>query len=261
MDWRGQGGSQRAQDNPLKSYVRDYGDFDGDFAAFMNKVVMPLTDHPPIVLAHSWADCYHPRDARPSRLVPLRHTQRTDAAFLDARLSRDRSAAASSLYSIAGKAVISPGAWRDRDPFKVGFDGQLVTSDPEALRGDTGAVAQESRPAVGRPDMGLYRSGLSVNRKDQRARLSGSHLDAGSDRRRRQGPHRGDGGGEAFSQRLPRGEYLEIAEAEHEILMEQGFHPREVLECVRRVHGNTRRPKRGPPKWFPLRARTARPLT
>src|SRR3954464_8174681 len=53
LDWRGQGGSQRAQDNPLKSYVRDYSDFDEDFAAFVSKVIEPLTDHPPLVLAHS----------------------------------------------------------------------------------------------------------------------------------------------------------------------------------------------------------------
>src|SRR3954463_12417889 len=53
MDWRGQGGSFRALDNPLKAHIEDFRQHDSDLQLFMDKVVHNLTDRPPIALAHS----------------------------------------------------------------------------------------------------------------------------------------------------------------------------------------------------------------
>ena len=46
----------------------------------------------------------------------------------------------------------------------------------------------------------------------------------------------------AFAARAPHADYVEIPEAEHEILMERNRHPREILVGVRRLHGK-RKPR------------------
>src|SRR5690349_24203391 len=45
IDWRGQGGSQRALSDPLKGHVRDFSEYEADVEAFMDQVVLP--DCPP----------------------------------------------------------------------------------------------------------------------------------------------------------------------------------------------------------------------
>src|SRR5258708_23479864 len=53
MDWRGQGGSERAlTDDGRKGYVQDFAEYDDDLAAFMAQVVAPMGGKP-IALAHS----------------------------------------------------------------------------------------------------------------------------------------------------------------------------------------------------------------
>ncbi|MGH6878374.1 MAG: alpha/beta fold hydrolase, partial [Rhizomicrobium sp.] len=53
LDWRGQGGSERSLADPLKAHVDDFGEYDADLAAFMDEVVWPMADSPPLALAHS----------------------------------------------------------------------------------------------------------------------------------------------------------------------------------------------------------------
>jgi lysophospholipase len=53
LDWRGQGGSDRVTDNPLKGHVGSYKDYDADLAAFMRDIVAKSCPKPYISLAHS----------------------------------------------------------------------------------------------------------------------------------------------------------------------------------------------------------------
>lgn len=53
MDWRGQGGSGRALENPHKGYVADFALFDRDLRRFMQEIVLPDCPPPYIGLAHS----------------------------------------------------------------------------------------------------------------------------------------------------------------------------------------------------------------
>jgi lysophospholipase len=53
MDWRGQGGSDRALTNPCKGYVRSFAEYDQDLAQFMKEIVLPDCQPPFIALAHS----------------------------------------------------------------------------------------------------------------------------------------------------------------------------------------------------------------
>lgn len=53
MDWRGQGGSDRALANPYKGHVRSFSEFDRDLANFMKEIVLPDCQPPFIAMAHS----------------------------------------------------------------------------------------------------------------------------------------------------------------------------------------------------------------
>jgi lysophospholipase len=53
MDWRGQGGSDRALSNPHKGHVRSFSEFDQDLAHFMREIVLPDCQPPYVALAHS----------------------------------------------------------------------------------------------------------------------------------------------------------------------------------------------------------------
>ncbi len=53
MDLRGQGGSKRMLDNPLKGHVRHFREYDYDLALFMKEVVIPNMPAPYLALGHS----------------------------------------------------------------------------------------------------------------------------------------------------------------------------------------------------------------
>ena len=53
LDWRGQGGSDRALDDPHKGHVGSYDAYLSDFDRFLERVVLPDAPRPIVVLAHS----------------------------------------------------------------------------------------------------------------------------------------------------------------------------------------------------------------
>ena len=53
LDWRGQGGSERLLGNPRKGHVDSFTDYDRDFDAFTEQVVLPDCPPPHFGLAHS----------------------------------------------------------------------------------------------------------------------------------------------------------------------------------------------------------------
>src|SRR5512142_2619414 len=53
FDWRGQGGSARALNDPLTAHVGSFAEYDDDLQSFMQQVVAPLSPATPLLLAHS----------------------------------------------------------------------------------------------------------------------------------------------------------------------------------------------------------------
>ncbi len=222
VDWRGQGGSQRAQDNPLKSYVRDFAQFDEDFLAFMTKVVLPLTDHPPIVLAHSMgghntlrAIHDHPQWFRCAVLIaPMLQISTRGYPATAARI-------ATALYCAAGQGGEFAWGMKDRDPFKVDFKGQLVTSDPVRFEATQALLRANPSLRLAGPTWGFieaaFRSMAKVNAPGFPESISTPVLIVGAGRDRIVVTK----AEQDFARRLPHGEYLEIPESEHEVLMER----------------------------------------
>ena len=64
LDWRGQGGSERALDDPRKGHVGDFSEYERDVEALMNEVVLPDCPPPIFAIGHSMGGTVMMRIAR-----------------------------------------------------------------------------------------------------------------------------------------------------------------------------------------------------
>jgi lysophospholipase len=64
VDWRGQGGSERALADPLKGHVGDFSEYERDVEALMKEVVLPDCPPPIFALGHSMGATVMMRIAR-----------------------------------------------------------------------------------------------------------------------------------------------------------------------------------------------------
>jgi len=222
LDWRGQGGSTRALQNPLKSYVGDFAEYDDDLATLMEQVVTPISAAAPLLLAHSLGG--H---------VAIRAMRRNPGLFRGAVLTAPMLAIstrgwprflpplAAGLYNACGRGEDFAWGMAGRDPLRTDFDAQLCTSD-------VGRYARTQDVLNAHPDLRLggatwgwiaaaYRSMKQLSRAGFAEPIRTPALIAGAGRDRivlveavRQ-----------FAARLPHARYIEIEDAEHEILMER----------------------------------------
>lgn len=221
LDWRGQGGSDRLLPDPLKAHVGDFSDYDADLAAFMDAVVAPLTKTPPLVLAHSMGGhilmrALHDRPGLFRAAVTTAPMMRALTRGYPRMIARG----ACLLENLLGQS----GAWvwgmADRDPLKLTFEQNLVTSDRARYARNTAYVEQQNDIRLAGPTWGWLEAAYrSMEREMSRGFPEAIQtpvliVGAGRDRIVDTSAAR------EFASRLPKGEYLEIEDAEHEILME-----------------------------------------
>ncbi len=221
LDWRGQGGSKRDLDNRLKAHIADFTEYDEDLSAFMDMVVRPMTDRPPIALAHSMGGHILLRalHARPDRFA---------AAVFSAPMigvqtrGYPRWAARAVCYAqnLIGHGEDWVWGMDARDPLKMGFADQIVTSDPVRFQRSQDFLAAHPDLRLAGPSWSwleqAYRSMASMSAPGYAEAITTPVLicGAGKDRIVDTAATR------AFTARLPNGRYVEFEDSEHEILME-----------------------------------------
>jgi lysophospholipase len=221
FDWRGQGGSQRALADPLKSYVKDFAQFDDDLASFLDQVVKPLGDTPPIALAHSMGG--H---------ILLRTLHDKPSSFRAAALSAPMIAvnargypawlarAVTSIYYSLGQGGSFAWGMSARDPYMIDFNNQIVTSDRTRFQHTQDFLKTHPDLRLAGATWGwleaAYTSMARINAPGFAEAIPMPVLIAGpgKDRICLTPATR------AFAERLPHGEYLDLPDSEHEILME-----------------------------------------
>lgn len=221
FDWRGQGGSQRLLEDPLKSYVKDFAQFDDDLQSFLEQIVNPLADAPPVALAHSMG-----------AHILLRTLHDRPQSFRAAVLTAPMLAVSTrgypgwlarivtALYSGFGQGGEFAWGMAERDPYLIDFDTQLVTSDRARFTCAQDFLKSHSDLRLAGPTWGwleaAYRSMARVGAPGFAEGIPVPVLvcGAGKDRIVLTEVEK------QFASRLPRGEYLEFADSEHEILME-----------------------------------------
>lgn len=221
FDWRGQGGSQRPLQDPLKSYVKDFAQFDDDLQSFLEQIVGPMSDGPPIALAHSMG-----------AHILLRTLHDKPASFRAAALSAPMIAVnargypawlarvVTSLYYGTGQSGSFAWGMAARDPFNITFDTQLVTSDRARFQATQDFLKSRPDLRLAGPTWGwleaAYRSMARVNTPGFAEAIPMPVLVAGPGKDRIcLTPVT-----KAFTARMPKGEYLDLPDSEHEILME-----------------------------------------
>ncbi|HEX3432072.1 MAG TPA: alpha/beta hydrolase [Rhizomicrobium sp.] len=221
LDWRGQGGSERLIADPLKAHVRDFTEYDGDLSAFMDQIVQPEIARPPVALAHSMG-----------AHILLRALKRNPKSFSGAVMTAPMLRTATRGYPAwLVRAICSAHArvglangwvWgmQERDPLRVPFDENLVTSDCERFTRTRTILGEHPDTRLAGPTWcwleAAYRSMAELEAPGFAAAITTPCLifGAGRDRIVETAAVRD------FARRLPHGRYVEMPEAEHEILME-----------------------------------------
>jgi lysophospholipase len=221
LDWPGQGGSYRMQPNALKAHIENFSAYDIALWAFMDEVVKPLTDKPPVILAHSMGG--H---------IALRAMHDRPNAFKCAVLSAPMLRALTRGYPRWAARFASwfenvIGAKNDwvwgmdqRDPHLVTFDTQLVTTDRARFQRTQDFVLAHPDLRLAGPTWGwleqAYRSMGTMMAPGYAEAIATPVLicAAGHDRIVDVTAEH------EFVKRLPHGELFDMPDAEHEILME-----------------------------------------
>ena len=147
LDWRGQGGSQRALSDPRKGHVGDFSEYEIDAETFMTEIVLPDCPPPLFAIGHSMGGSVMLRLAR-------RGNRWFDRIVLSAPLIRLAGARGSSYPRVAvkimrlagmGSAYVPGGS---STPIAVGpFINNNATSDP--VRYARTKAVLEAAPGLG----------------------------------------------------------------------------------------------------------------
>jgi lysophospholipase len=223
LDWRGQGGSDRSLPDPLKAHVRDFTDYDADLRAFMDEVVTPLTrgHAPPFALAHSMGAHILLRalHANPQifaaavMVAPMLSPQTQGYPGWFVR-------ALASAHGRLGRAQDWVWGMQAHDPLRQRFEDNRVTSDRDRFARAQNLLGANPALRLSGPSWGwlnaAYRSMAAVSAPGFAERITTPCLifGAGRDRVVSTQVIR------TFARRMPRATYVELADAEHEILME-----------------------------------------
>lgn len=221
MDWRGQGGSVRAITNPLKVHVGDFSEYDDDLATLMGSAAASFGDRPPIGLAHSMGghNLIRMLYAKPkafSRVVLSAPMIAVSTRGTPPLVARATTAA------MNARGISTNWVWGmdKRDPLTMRFEDQIVTSDRARFARTQEILMRAPEIRLAGPTWGwleaAYRSMRATQKPGYAEAIATPTLifGAGRDRICLTSAARD------FARRMPCCQYVELADAEHEILME-----------------------------------------
>ncbi len=221
LDWRGQGGSERQLDNPMKGHIDEFSLYERDFGAFVTDVLGPFCPRPWFGLAHSMGAAILLMIARAGR-CPFERVVLTSPMVAIAGVGRPEIVrfVIEALDAVGLGGAFAPGG--SETPLSLGpFAGNPLTSDPVRFARMASAVNANRSIAIGWPTVGWLRAAFRLMRRFEDfdyprsiltpALVIASGADRVIDLR----------ACERFSSRLRAGRLVVIDGAEHEILIER----------------------------------------
>ncbi len=224
MDWRGQGGSTRMTQDTRKSFVGDFNEYDQDLDTLMHWIVQPMLaqGEKPVALAHSMGahNLLRALSQNPGRFAAA--VVSAPMIAISFRGQREFLVRAVTAFQVwRGRRGDWVWGMEARDPHRVSFSSQLVTSDPQRFE-RTQMLLREQ------PDLRLAGAtwswlaaalrSMDWLREPGRPEAITTPLlvvGAGKDRICQTAQTK------ALAARLPAGEYVEISDSEHELMMER----------------------------------------
>jgi lysophospholipase len=229
IDWRGQGGSERALRNRRKGHVRNFSQYQIDLETFVHEVVLPDCPPPVFALAHSMGASILLRAAyaghrwfdRMVLLAPM-------IALPGMRRMRGMRMTVKALRMLGLGSLYVPGG--DASILQQRpFAGNFLTSDPVRYARNVAVLEAEPSLATGWPTVAWAHAAFQVmgelslpsypNRIRQPLLIIAAGLDAIVS----------TPAIEDFSVRLRAGAHLIVPGARHELLMEQDRYRGQVL--------------------------------
>ena len=223
MDWRGQGGSGRfLSDDHRKSFIGDFSEYDQDLETLLNWIVTPMLapGERPVALAHSMG-------AHNLLRSLVRAPERFAWVVLNAPMI---AISLRGQYEWVVKTVTAFEVWRGnragwvwgmeaRDPHTVSFTTQMVTSDPQRFERAQMFLRENPDLRLAGATWGWLAAALRSMAwlRGEASKITTPLLivGAGEDRICLTPQAK------AFAAATPNGDYVEIAGAGHEILMEK----------------------------------------
>jgi lysophospholipase len=147
LDWRGQGLSQRALDDPRKGHIEDFSQYERDLDVFMNEVVLPDCPPPHFAIAHSMGGAVMMN-------ISKKGSRWFDRIVISAPMIELAGMWGSSLFRMSARAMRYAGMGSSYIPGGDGtvvangpYIGNLLTSDP--VRHARTKAILEAEPALG----------------------------------------------------------------------------------------------------------------
>ena len=223
MDWRGQGGSERALADHHKGHIADFAAYDRDLMTFMREIVLPDCPPPYVALAHSMGGNILLRNAGAPGSWFARMVLTSPMIELNpSQLGGPRWAARAyaELGCLVGwhtQYVHGARDWREN---KMPFENNVLTSDKERYMRNRGLAEAAPELTLGGPTIGWLRAAMrsmalvSDPAYARRVGLPILFFIAGKDRIVSQAAI------EDFSARIKSGTHVILADSRHEILQE-----------------------------------------
>jgi len=222
MDWRGQGASVRELPDRRKAHIERFSQYDDDLDVFMEQIVKPMSGaRPPVALAHSMGAHIL------LRRLHAKHSEFT-AAVMTAPLIRVQTRGYPAWLARAVSFIAfqcgNGNKWvfgmEKRDPLHMEFEDNLVTSDRARFARLKALVGEDPDIRLAGPTWGwleaAYHSMAEVNAPGYAETITTPVMIVGAGRDRIVVT----AAEEEFARRMPNATFMEIHEAEHEILME-----------------------------------------
>lgn len=240
MDWRGQGLSDRALTDRDKGHIDDFATYIADFQLFLDRLVVPQAPRPLALLCHSMGAHIGLRALAENGPGPF-----SAAMFVAPMTGLKRE------NMLRGLLQLVPPWARMEERYLAGtgpfvaaaqtFAGNVLTHDERRFRFTEQWFAADPRLALGGPTLGWARQAarsMSLLRSPgflERIDLPALVLSAAEDTLVEPATHA------PVARRLQRGEYLSIAGARHEIMMETDTIRRRFWEAFDRMAKGTTR--------------------
>ncbi|NVK33360.1 MAG: alpha/beta hydrolase [Rhodobacteraceae bacterium] len=220
FDWRGQGGSQRLVRNRNKGHVGSFEEYKIDLRSILKSVVMAEYPGPHFILAHSTGCAVVLADSRRLRTMAERAVLCSPLVGLMDGGRRERLVFAfAKLLSLCGLSRMA--LPRSAGNIVVPFDGNRQTRDPKRFARFQACLEKRADLAVGPPTVGWLRSAVKTLLSFRTREFGPSMvlpsmvIASGADR------IVSTRATEELVSRMKAAGYIEIADAEHELLQER----------------------------------------
>jgi lysophospholipase len=224
MDLRGQGGSDRLLDDPLRGHVRAFADYDHDLTQFMKEVVLPDCPPPYYGLGHSLGGHIMLRNAHEAGSWFQRIIASAPMIAIASEQTRGHAAWAIRAFTevacLLGQSGRYPIGGKGKPLEILPFDGNSQTQDRERFERNRAIIEAAPHLALGSPSIGwlraAYRSMAQMQKPDYPIEMQVPSLifAAGLD------TIVSTPVTEEFALRLKVGSHVLIGQSRHEILQE-----------------------------------------